>query len=249
MMRIHPAIIAQAAATAADMFRGRFFLGVGTGENLNEHILGERWPSADERRDMLEEAVALIRMLWVGKEISFDGAYYSVRDARIYTLPEKLPPIYVAASGPMAAELASRIGDGLISTAPDPKVIEAFGTNGGQPKPRIGQVSVVWHADEAQARHIAHEYWPAAAVHGEISQELPLPRHFEQAVQDVTEDQVAKMVVCGSEVERHVEAIEKFAEAGFDEVYVHQIGPEQEEFFRAYEREVLPELRRALAAA
>jgi G6PDH family F420-dependent oxidoreductase len=126
IIRTHPAIIAQAAATAAAMLPGRFFLGVGTGEALNEHITGERWPGPDERREMLEEALHLIRLLWTGKEVDYRGAYYMVDGARIYTLPEQLPPVHVAAGGPYAAALAARVGDGLIATSPNTEVIRAF---------------------------------------------------------------------------------------------------------------------------
>ena len=243
IQRIHPAIVAQAAATAAAMMPGRFFLGVGTGENLNEHILGEVWPSAPIRQEMLEEAVAIIRQLWQGGMQSFDGAYFTVDHARIYSLPDPLPPLYVAASGPDSAELAGRIGDGLISTAPQKEVVQQFDAAGGSGKPRIGQASVCWAEDEATARRIAFEWWPTVAVHGEVSQELPLPRHFEQATKDVTEAEVAKVIVCGPDPERHVKAIQEYAEAGFDQVYVHQIGPDQAGFFRFYEREVLPRFR------
>jgi len=249
IMRIHPAIIAQAAATAADLMPGRFFLGLGSGENLNEHITGERWPAGGERRAMLEEAVEVIRRLWTGDNVSFEGGYFSVVDARVYTLPETLPPIYIAAGGKRSAGLAASIGDGLIATSPDREVIEAFEAAGGKRKPRLGQVTVCWHRDEAEARRIAMRYWPTAAVPGELSQELPLPRHFEQAAEAVTEEQLTKLIVCGGDVDKHVAAFGKFIDAGFTHVYAHQVGPGQDDFFAAYEREVLPELRKKRRAA
>ena len=239
-IRIHPAIIAQAAATSAAMMPGRFFLGVGTGENLNEHILGDHWPPSDVRREMLEEAVELIRLLWEGGTQSYTGAYYTVENARIYTLPDPLPPIMVAASGTRAAELAGQIGDGLVGTAPDPEVMSAFDGAGGEGKPRYGQVSVCWAEDEESARRTAFEYWPIAGLKGELAQELPLPAHFEQAAQMVTEEDVAESVVCGPDAERHIARIREYADAGYTHVYVHQIGPDQEGFFRFYERDVLP---------
>ena len=242
-IRNHPAIIAQAAATSAAMMPGRFFLGVGTGENLNEHILGDHWPPSDVRREMLEEAVELIRQLWEGGTQSYYGGYYTVENARIYTLPEEPPPIIVAASGPRAAELAGRIGDGFVGTSPDREVISTFESAGGAGKPRYGQASVCWAASEEEARRTAHEYWPIAGLKGELSQELPLPAHFEQAAQLVTEDQVAEAIVCGPDPERHVALIREYADAGYDHVYVHQVGPDQEGFFRFYEREVLPRLQ------
>ena len=242
-IRIHPAIIAQAAATSAAMMPGRFFLGVGTGENLNEHILGDHWPPSDVRREMLEEAVELIRQLWEGGTQSYYGDYYTVENARIYTLPEELPPIMVAASGRRAAELAGRIGDGFVGTSPDREVISTFESAGGAGKRRYGQVAVCWAADEAEARRTAHDYWPIAGLKGELSQELPLPAHFEQAAQLVTEEQVAEAIVCGPDPERHVALIREYADAGYDHVYVHQVGPDQDGFFRFYEREVLPRLQ------
>jgi coenzyme F420-dependent glucose-6-phosphate dehydrogenase len=242
-IRIHPAIIAQAGATAGAMMPGRFFLGVGTGENLNEHILGDKWPPADIRQDMLEEAVEIIRLLWEGKSTNYWGNYYTVENARIYTLPERLPPIMVAASGTNAAELAGEIGDGFISTAPDPQLIETFKVNGGGDKPRYGQLSVCWARSEAEAIRTAFEWWPNVAVKGEVWVELPTPAHFEQAAQMIREEDVTKVIICGPDPERHISAIEKFIDAGYDHVYIHQIGPDQEGFFRFYEQEILHRFR------
>jgi G6PDH family F420-dependent oxidoreductase len=242
LIRIHPAIIAQAAATSAAMMPGRFFLGVGTGENLNEHILGLRWPPYEVRNSMLEEAVEIIRLLWQGGEQSFHGEFYKVENAQLYTLPDETPPIIVAAGGPQSAELAGRIGDGLCSTAPESKTIEQFKQAGGK-GPRYGQVTVCWAEDEAEARRTAFEIWPNAANKGELSQELPTPGHFEQLAKMATEEQVAESVVCGPDPKRHIEAIREFVDAGFDHVYIHQVGRDQEGFFRFYERNVLPELR------
>jgi coenzyme F420-dependent glucose-6-phosphate dehydrogenase len=241
-IRIHPAIVAQAAATSAVMMPGRFFLGVGSGENLNEHILGGYWPSAEVRLEMLEEAVEVIRLLWQGGSQSHRGRYFTVENARVYTLPEELPPIAVAASGQRAAELAGRIGDGLISTSPDSELPSSFREAGGVGKPLYGQLHVCWSEDEEEARRTALEWWPNTAIKGELGQELPLPRHFEQAAGMLTEDVVAQRVVCGPDSRRHIEEINKFAQTGYDHVYIHQAGPEQEGFFRFYERDVLPKL-------
>ena len=240
MIRIHPAIIAHATATIAAMMPGRFFLGVGTGENLNEHILGDRWPPHDVRSEMLEEAVAVIRLLWQGGEQTHRGRHYTVENARLYTLPEEPPPIMVAGSGPRAARLAGRIGDGLINTAPDAEVRETFERAGGAGKPRYAQMTVCWAADEAQARRTAFEIWPNGGLKGELSQELPTPAHFEQAAKLVTEEMVAEEVVCGPDPERHIAKIQAYVDAGYDHIYVHQVGPDQEGFFRFYEREILP---------
>lgn len=242
LIRIHPAIVAQAAATCAALLPKRFFLGLGTGENLNEHILGDRWPPAAVRREMLEEAVDVIRGLWRGESFSHHGPHYTVENARIYTLPDELPSIMIAASGREAAKLSGRLSDGFIGVAPDSELIEAFQSSGGRGKPRIGQANVCFAKDEAEAKRIAHEWWPNAGVPGELSQELPVPAHFEQAAENVSEDDIAEVVACGPDPERHIETIEKFIDAGYDHVYLHQIGPDQEGFLSFCERELLSRL-------
>jgi coenzyme F420-dependent glucose-6-phosphate dehydrogenase len=242
LMRTHPAVIAQAAATTEAMMPGRFFLGVGTGENLNEHILGRGWPSASVRLEMLEEAIEIIRRLFEGGLKSHRGRHYTVEDARLYTLPDEPPPIVVAAGGPAAGELAGRVGDGLVGTSPDPEVIAAFDHAGGSGKPRYGQVTVCWAEDEEEARRTAYEWWPNAALRGPLAQELPLPSHFEEAAAMVDEADVAETIVCGPDPERHLEAIRTYADAAYDHVYVHQVGPDQDGFFDFYEAEILPQV-------
>ena len=248
-MRIHPAIVAQAAATAATMMPGRFFLGVGTGENLNEHVLGDRWPPADLRREMLAEAVALMRELWRGELTTHRGPHYTVERARLYTVPEEPIEVMVAAAGEPTAELAGRIGDGFVGTAPERGLIERFEDAGGSGKPRFGQVTVCWAESEAEARRTAHASWPNGALRGPLAQELPLPSHFEAAAAMVDEADVAEAVVCGPDPEKHFEAIDAFVDAGYDHVYVHQVGPEQAGFLRFAERELLPRYATARAAA
>lgn len=242
-IRIHPAVVAHAAATVATMMPGRFFLGVGTGENLNEHVLGDAWPEVPVRRAMLKEAIEVMRRLWSGGLQSYHGQHYHVEQARIYSLPDQPPPILVAASGPAAAEMAGRSADGLIAVSAEDQLVSTFDAAGGEGKPKYGQVMVCWNDDEATARRIAHEWWPNAAIPGELGQELPLPRHFEQAAQLVDEDEVAQAVVCGADPERHIDKIKEFADAGYDHVYVHQVGPDQRGFFRFYEQQILPKLR------
>jgi G6PDH family F420-dependent oxidoreductase len=237
-IRIHPAVIAQAAATSAALMPGRFFLGLGTGENLNEHVLGDRWPEGAVRLEMLAEAIEIIRLLWQGGYQSHHGRHYTVEEARIYTLPDEPPPILVAAAKPEAAALAAET-DGLIGTAPDPGLLSGFDEAGGAGKPRYGQVTVCWAADEAEARKTALEWWPNAAAPGDLGQELALPRHFEQVAELVTEDDVAEKVVCGPDPGAHRAAIDEFADAGYDHVYVHQVGPDQEGFLDFYAREIL----------
>jgi coenzyme F420-dependent glucose-6-phosphate dehydrogenase len=250
MIRIHPAIIAQAAATTAAMMPGRFFLGVGTGENLNEHILGDKWPDWDVRARMLEEAIEVMRELWKGEVTSFDGEFYAVENARLYTLPDEPVQVMVAASGPRAATMAGKLGDGLISTAPEAELIDAFDKGRrGKARPHYGQLTVCWGPDEAKARKTALELWPTAAIPGEAGQELPNPAHFEQLAEIVTEDMIAERVICGPDLDRSVDAIEKFVEAGFEHVYIHQIGPDQERFIETFGREVLPRVTGAKSPA
>jgi coenzyme F420-dependent glucose-6-phosphate dehydrogenase len=241
-IRIHPAIVAHAAATASLQMQGRFFLGVGSGENLNEHILGDRWPAADIRLEMLEEAIDLMRYLWEGGSKSFLGEYYEVENARVYDLPEEPVPIMVAAAGPRAADVAGRLGDGFIGTSPERETVEAFERAGGNGKPRYGQLTVCWAQDEASARKTAHEWWPNVAIKGELGQELPLPRHFEQAAQMLTEEDVAQALPLGPDPERYLDAIREYADAGYTHVYFHQVGPDQEGFIRFCEQEVLPKV-------
>lgn len=238
-MRIHPAIIAQAAATSAAMMPGRFFLGVGTGENLNEHVLGHGWPPHDIRLEMLQEAVAIIRELWEGETTSHWGEYYVVEDARLYTLPEELPPLMVAAGGEQSAQAAGKMADGFISTAPEQNLVQLYKDAGG-PGPCIGQLTVCWAEDEAEARETVHRVWPTSALPGELTQELRTPTHFEQATKIVSEEQATENIVVGPDPQHHLDGIQKFVDAGYDQIYVHQIGRDQEGFFRFYEQEILP---------
>ncbi len=249
IIRTHPAIIAHAAATMEAMFPGRFILGLGTGENLNEHIVGQGWPETEIRQERLEEAVQVIRLLWQGGNRSHHGRHYTVQNARLYTLPDPLPPLYVAAGGPKSAELAARVGDGLIGTDSDAELIRKFDAAGGKGKPRYGEVTVCWAKDEKSARKTAHERWPTAAMESSLAWELPLPAHFEAVAQLVTEDQVAEAITCGPDADAHVRAIREYADAGYDHVCVSQAGPDQEGFLRFYEREVLPKLAKLKLAA
>jgi coenzyme F420-dependent glucose-6-phosphate dehydrogenase len=241
-VRIHPAIVAQAAATAAAMLPGRFWLGVGSGENLNEHILGDRWPEVAVRQEMLAEAVEVIRGMWEGGLYSHHGKHYTVERARIYTLPDEPPPIVIASAGEQATELAGRIGDGIFGLVPESSLVEQFEEAGGRGKPKFGQVHVCWAESEEEAKRTAHEWWPNAAVGGNLAWELPLPSLFEDATANVEPDDVAEAVICGPDPERHVAAIREFVDAGYTDVYYHQIGPDQEGFLRFAEAELLPRL-------
>ncbi len=238
-VRIHPAIIAQAAATSAAMMPGRFFLGVGSGEALNEHITGERWPETEIRLEMLEEAIAVMRLLWQGGNQSHHGKYDTVENARLYTLPEQPVQVMIGASGPKAAELAGRLGDGLISTSPDKEIVQTFQGAGGK-GPIYGQMTVCWAKSNEEAVRTAHEIWPNSAIPGELGQELPTPAHFEQAAQMVKPEDIAKQVTHGPDAQPYLDEIEEYIDAGFDHVYLHQIGPDQEGFIRFCESEILP---------
>jgi len=248
-VRIHPAIVAQAAATAAAMMPGRFFLGLGAGENLNEHIVGGRWPEAPVRHERLEEAIEVIQLLFQGGVQSHHGKHFTVEKARLYTLPDEPPPIVVAAGGRKSAELAARKTDGMVGTSPNAGLLGHFDGAGGRGKPRYGEVTVCWAESEAAARRTARERWPISAMDSTVLWELPLPRHFEGVAELVTEDATAEVITCGPDPARHVQAIQTYVDAGYTHVFVHQVGPEQEGFMRFYEREVLPQLGRARKAA
>ena len=240
--RIHPVIIAQAAATAQLMFDGRFFLGIGSGENLNEHIVGQGWPETEVRQERMVEAIEVIRKLWEGGLTSHHGRHYTVENARIYSLPEDSPPIVIAAAGERATRIAGELGDGFWGLVPDPEVIKAFERAGGEGKPRLGQVHVCWAEDEAEARKTALEWWPNAVVGGNLPWELALPSHIESAAEWADEDDIAEEVVCGPDPEPIIAAIREFLDAGYDNVYFHQVGPDQHGFLDFAERELLPRL-------
>ncbi len=242
-IRIHPAIIAQAAATSAVLLEGRFCLGLGSGEALNEHILGDRWPGANERLEMLEEAVDVIRTLWQGGVRSHRGRHYRVDHARVYDLPEQPPPIVISGFGPKAVALAAKIGDGYCTVGPDADSVKQFREAAGEGKLVQGGLKVCWGQDEARARRIVHELWPNEGLPGELAQILPTPEHFEQASTLVSEELATADTPCGPDVEKHVEAIQAYADAGFEELYINQIGPDQDAFFAAYRAQVLPRVR------
>ena len=244
IMRFHPALTAQAAATVAAMMPGRFFLGLGTGEYLNEHIFDDRWPSIETRQEMLAEAVHIIRELWKGEESSYHGGYFTVRDARIYTLPEKLPPIYLAASGEESAELAAEVSDGLISTAPDEELIQAFDQAGGSGKPRYGMVKVCWAQSQDEARNTVKRWWPTSSISGPLHSDLPTPRHFEDVVEAMGEPKIPEDTILGPDPDPYLKAIRTYQENGFDHVYLHQIGPDQEGFFKFFKNELMPLLEK-----
>lgn len=239
--RIHPAIIAQAAATAGLLTDGRFNLGLGTGEALNEHITGARWPSATERREMLEEAITIIGRLLTGAQVTYRGSHYQVDTARLYSLPSTPPPIYVSGFGEHSARLAAKVADGYICMGPKADLIKLYRDEGGGDRPVQGGIKGCWAPDADAARATMRRLWPTDAIPGESAQLLPLPRHFGQLAQLVTEDMIA--APCGPDPGPYLEAIESYQEAGFDEVYLGQSGGELDGAFEFYATELLPRLR------
>lgn len=242
-VRIHPAVIAQAAATSAVLLHGRFTLGIGTGEALNEHVLGSVWPTVDVRLEMLEEAVEILRRLWTEDFVSHHGKHYTVDNARIYTRPLTALPIYMSGFGPAATDVAARIADGYLTTSPDEKLLQRFRDNGGGDKPAQVGFKVSYAPTEEEGVDQAHRLWRTSGLPGELSQVLPSPRHFEQAAQLVTREQTAKSVTCGPGADAHLAAFKPYIEAGFDEIYVANMGPHCIDMMKLYRDEVLPELR------
>src|SRR5215208_2273344 len=236
-IRIHPAVLAQAAATASLLLDGRFAFGVGSGEALNEHILGTHWPEADVRLEMLEESIDVMRTLWSGGQHSHRGRHYTVENARIYDLPDAPPPVLVSGFGPKAVRLAARIGDGFVTTSPDKDSIELYRSEGGKGPVHAG-TKVCFMADEDEARRTAHRLWPNEALPGELAQVMPTPAHFEQACELVTPDMLVTPV--GPDLDAHAESLRQYADAGVDELYVQQIGPQQDAFFSDWAKEILP---------
>jgi G6PDH family F420-dependent oxidoreductase len=239
--RTHPAIIAQAAATASLLTGGSFTLGVGTGEALNEHVTGARWPAAAERRQMLEEAVAVITALFTGKQVTHHGPHYRVETARLYSVPDSPPPIYLSGFGPQSARLAARIADGYICMGPQPDLIKLYRDQGGGDRPVQGGIKGCWAPDARQARATMRRLWATDFIPGESAQNLPLPRHFGQLAQVVTDDMVT--APCGPDPAPWVEAIRSYEEAGFDEVYLGQVGGQLEGAFEFFATRVLPRAR------
>ena len=244
--RLHPAIVAQAAGTCAELLDGRFILGVGTGEALNESILGHPWPPHEVRLEMLEEAVDLIRRLWTGEVVTHHGRHYTVEHARIYNVPEVPPEIYVSAFGPRAAEVAARLGDGYIGTSPDADLVDLFKQGSGGLPAHAGAKVAFAPTKEEGWKH-AHRLWPTAGLPGELGQVLPTPEHFEQASQLVTLESTCESVVAGNDPADHLGLIQSYEKAGYDELYVANMGPHFAEMIEFYGSQVLPAYSSAAA--
>lgn len=240
LIRIHPAIVAHAAATVACLMPGRFFLGVGTGENLNEHVLGAKWPAPDERLEMLEEAVEVMRQLWQGGYQTHRGKHYTVENLRIFDIPDEPIEVAVAAMQPQAAEVAGRIGDALVNVAPKEEIIGNFEEAGGKGKPKYGQITVCYAKSKDEAKKTAFEIWPNALVEGSASQELPLPSDFDQLVGDRDADELEGTLTLGPDPDEYLEQIEEYDKAGYTHAYFHHVGPDQDAFLSFARSELLP---------
>jgi coenzyme F420-dependent glucose-6-phosphate dehydrogenase len=229
LIRVHPAIVAHAAATAQSLLDGRFFLGVGTGENLNEHVLGGRWPRADERLEMLDEAIDVIRALLGGKYETFRGKHYTVEQAKLYDVPTEPPPIVVAAKAENAVKLAAAKGDGTMNTDPDAAIAKAYRDAGGK-GPIYGKVAGAFAASDDEARTLAKERQPNSALGGDLSTELALPRDFEAVAELVRDEDLEGSLVLGDDPARWREQIDAFERAGFTHIALHHVGVEQRDF-------------------
>jgi G6PDH family F420-dependent oxidoreductase len=241
IMRIHPAIYAQAVATSALMLEDRFTWGVGTGEALNEHILGDPWPTADVRLEMLAEALDVIRLLWKGESVTHRGKYFTVEDAKIFDVPPDPPPIVVSAFAETSARLAASSGDGLWTTGIKTDVIDIYRSAGGR-GPIWSQLSFCWDEDRDKALERAHRIWPNTALPGQLAQDLRTVEHMEQATSLVEPEDLETSMPIGPNPEPIIESIKKADEAGIDYVYLHQIGNPLRGFLDLWIDEIEPEL-------
>lgn len=242
--RYHPAVVAQKAATLQNLSQGRFRLGLGSGERLNEHVVGGGWPAAHVRLDMLEEAVGIIRSLFEGGNVNHHGAHFDVENARLFDLPDTPPPIGIAVSGDHSCEIAGHLADVLVATEPDPDLISAFERHGGAGKPKVGQLPVCYDTDRDAAIARAHDQFRWFGGGWPVNSELPGPAAFESATRFVRPEDVAASIPCGDDVESVVEAVRAFTDAGFTEVALVQIGGDHQEPFTDWaEKELLPALR------
>ncbi|MGA4845296.1 LLM class F420-dependent oxidoreductase [Streptomyces sp. G5(2025)] len=243
-VRYHPAVVAQKAATMQLLSEGRFRLGLGSGENLNEHVVGAGWPSPQTRLEMLEEAIEIIRALFSGDNVNHQGTHFDVANARLWDLPDELPPIGVAVSGKRSCTLAGRLADLVIATEPKAELLDSFDRHGGSGKPRVGQLPVCYDPDKDAAVARAHDQFRWSMGGWPVNSELPGPSGFAGATQFVTERDIAEQIPCGDNVDDFVEAVRPFAEAGFTEIALVQVGGDhQRPFIEWAEKSLLPALR------
>jgi G6PDH family F420-dependent oxidoreductase len=240
--RYHPAVVAQLAATTAVLSDGRFVLGVGTGELLNEHVVGGEWPSIDIRQEQLGEAIEAMQLLFEGGYQSYRGEHVEVVDARLFDLPEQPVPIVVAAGGPQAATLAGEVGDGLVVIEPESSLLDAFTDAGGDRAMTFGEVGLAWDRDEGAARDAAHRRARFSVLGWKVLPELPNVGGFEDATAHVTPEMVAHGMPCGPDVEAHAEAVRAFVDAGYEHVAMTPLGDDVDGFFRFWQEELRPAL-------
>ncbi|MEV5508069.1 LLM class F420-dependent oxidoreductase [Streptomyces orinoci] len=243
-VRYHPALVAQQAATVQLLSQGRFRLGLGSGENLNEHVVGGGWPSVAVRHEMLQEAVGIIRALFEGRTVTHHGPHYDVEHAKLWDPPEPVPPIGIAVSGELSCRLAGELADLVIATEPGRELVEAFDRYGGAGKPRVGQLPVCYDPDRDAAIARAHDQFRWFGLGWPVNSELPHDLAFASASQFVTRDDVAQAIPCGSDVGAFVEAVRPYADAGFTEVALVQVGGDHQlPFLKWAAGELLPALR------
>jgi G6PDH family F420-dependent oxidoreductase len=241
-LRYHPAVVAQAAATTALLCEGRFTLGVGAGERLNEHVVGRGWPAVGVRHELLREALEIIRLLWSGGYHSYRGKHLTLEDARVFDLPDTPPPIAVAIGGPAAARVAAELGDAIFATEPETGLVDAYRQAGGD-GPRYGEVPLAWAPDEAAALKSAHGMLRFGPLGWKVQAELPNPVSFEAASAFVAPDDLRETVACGPDPDRHLEAARQFVEAGFDHLALLNAGPDPDGFFEFFARDLAEPLR------
>ncbi len=243
-MRYHPAVVAQQAATIGLLSGDRFTLGLGSGENLNEHVVGAGWPAAHVRLEMLQEAVQIIRALVRGQPVTFAGRHYQVDSARLWDVSRRYPAIGIAVSGPQSCELAGRFGDAMIGVDPDPALPEQFDAAGGIGAPRYAQVPICWDRNRDAAIARAHDQFRWFGGGWAVNAELPGPAGFAAATRFVRPDDVAAAIPCGPDLDAIAAAVAPFVEAGYSHVALVQVGGEQQtEFLDVAEADLLPALR------
>ena len=242
-VRYHPAIIAQAAATTALLSEGRFTLGVGAGERLNEHVVGDGWPAVGVRHEMFRESLEIIRLLWSGGYHSYKGKHLTLEDARVFDLPETPPRIAVAAGGPSAARIAAELGDAIFATEPRPDLTNAYAKAGGD-GPRYAEVPLAWASSEEEAAQSARENFRFGLTGWKVQSELPNPVNFEAATAFITEDDMRGVFGIGPDAENHLAVAQQFVDAGFDHLALINAGPDPDGFFDFFEKELAEPVRK-----
>lgn len=245
-MRYHPAVVAQKAATMQLLADGRFILGLGAGENLNEHTVGQRWPAVDQRHDMFVEAVEIIRSLHDGGLVTFDGKHYRVDSARIWDLPDEGIPIGIAVSGEKSIEQLAPLADHLIATDPKASLIRAWDEHHDGPSRKIGQIPISWDTSKETAVARAHDQFRWFAGGWSVNADLPTTASFSAATKFVRPEDVASSIACGPDLDELAESVKPFLEAGFTDVALVQIGGDSQDEFLSKAAEQLLEKMRAL---